>query len=405
MTIKKLLILILIILLAIFFSSCREYEELEGIGIVIATALDFEDDKVVATVEVTIPINRAEESRDSNSIILQEAGDTVVEAMRNITLNFDRKLYFSHNTVIIIGEDFARKGIVNYLDLFVRHNQTRETAFLVVAKGSKAYEIIGINSSLVGTTGEYLSSIFDNVNYSLKARSLTVNEFFKYYYDRETPLLGLVEKRDITEIEPVTGEKKNKSILDVRGGGPFYKDKLIGYYSPEEMIGFNFIVDEVKEGIIVFEPPKEFLVYSEVFSPGGDYMTYEIIKNKTKISADIVNGQPYFNISVNIIGLILEDTVGMNTNILEVVEAVKKACEDQVKEYITMTLDKAQELKADSFGINHIFYSSYPKEYNKISDSWHDRFSRMDYSVDVNVDIIRTGLVNTPANVLKGEDY
>lgn len=405
MKIKKIIALGFIIILAIFSTSCKQQEELENIGIVIATALDFEDEKVVVTVEVTIPLNRAEQSMNDNSMILQERGDTVLDAVRNITLNFDRKLFFSHNTVIIIGEDFANKGVINYLDLFTRDNEPRETSYLVVAKDSKAYELIGINSSFVGTTGEYLSAIIENSKYSLKARGLTVNEFFKYVYDRETPLLGVVYKRDIIEISPTTGEIGRKSILDVRGGAPFYKDKLVGYYTPDEMIGFNFIVNEVEEGIIVFEAPIELTEYSEIFSTTGIYTTFEIVKSATKHKIEIVDGRPFVNIEVVTKGLIVEDNRGLNTNILEVKNEVEKACEKQIEEYITMAMEKAQEFKTDSFGINHFFYIKYPKEYNKIADSWHDEFSKMDYSVDVDVDIVRTGLTNTPSNIIKGEDY
>lgn len=405
MRVKRIVSLILIIFAGFLFTSCKQQEELENIGIVIATALDFEDEKVVVTVEVTIPLNRAEQSMNDNSMILQERGDSVLEAIRNITLNFDRKLFFSHNTVIIIGEEFANKGIVNYLDFFIRDNEPRETSYLVVAKGAKAYELIGINSSLVGTTGEYLGAIIENSKYSLKSRSLTVNEFFKYVYDRETPLLGVVEKKDIIEITPMTGEIGSKSILDVRGGAPFYKDKLVGYYDSEEMIGFNFLVNEVEEGIIVFESPNELMEYSEIFSTTGVYTTFEIVKSSTKNEVEIVDGKPFVNIKVTTKGLIIEDNKGLNTNILKIKDAVEKACEKQIEKYIAMTMEKAQEFKTDSFGINHFFYIKYPKEFNKIANSWHDEFSKMDYSIDVDVNIIRTGLTNTPPNIIKGEDY
>lgn len=405
MTVRKKMIILGILVTVFLCTSCKEHEELEDIGIVIATGLDLEGEQVVLTAEVIIPINRVEQGENPSSMLIQEKGDSVMEAIRNVTLNFDRKLFFSHNTVIIFGEELAKKGVGNYLDFFVRDNEPREVAYLVVAKGSKAYELMGINSSLSGSTGEYLSSLIENTEYTLKSRSLTVNEFFKYYYERKTPLLGIVEKTDIIDISSTTGEIGNKSMLDIRGGAPFYKDKLIGYYTAQEMIGFNFLIDEVKEGIIVFEAPVELLEYSDVFSTIGKSTTFEIVKSNTKNEIEIVDGEMKLNIYVSLRGLIVEDNLGLDTNILKIRDAVQKACEKQIKEYITMTMDKAQELKTDSFGINHLFYASYPKEWNKIKDSWHYEFSRMDYSIDVEVEIIRTGLTNTPSNIIKGEDY
>lgn len=404
MIVKKNLAIVLMILIAFSTSSCREQEELEDIAIVVATGLDLEDDEVVLTAEVIIPINRTEQSGSPNSIYIQERGASVMEAIRNVTLNFDRKLFFAHNVVIIYGEDLARAGIGNYLDFFAKDVEPRESAYMLVAKGSKAYELMGVNSSLVDSTGEYLETLFDNTRFTLKSRGLTVNDFFKYYYDRETPLLGIVQKEDIIDIEAGTGNIGTKSMLDIRGGAAFYKDKLMGYYTPEEMIGFNFIVDEVEEGIIVFEAPMELVDHSNIFSTIGHSTTYEIVKNRTKKTIEIIDGKLNLNIEVEVRGLIVEDNRGLATTDLEVAAAVEEVCGEKIKEYMTMAIEKGQELKTDSFGINHLFHMTYPKEYRKIEDRWGHEFSKLDYSMDVNVEIIRTGITNTPQNIIRGED-
>lgn len=405
MSSKKIIALIIIILLAIFISSCKEQGELEDIGIVIATALDYEDEEIVLTVEVIIPLDRVEASAESSSMILQERGDSVMEAIRNVTLNFDRKLFFSHNLIIIFGEDLARNGIVNYLDFFTRDSEPRESAYMLVAKEAKAYEIIGINSSLSGSGGEYLEDVIDNSLYTLKSRGLSVNEFFKYYYDRKTPLLSIVEIREVPDIDPISGQIGRRNILDVRGGAPFYLDKLVGYYSPEEMIGFNFLIDEVQEGIIVFEVPMKFAKKSNIISQIGENTTFEIVKGNTKNSIEIVEGKINLNIDVDVKGMVIEDNRGLDITNLVVEGGVEEACAEEIKEYITMTMEKAQELKTDSFGVNHLFYMKYPEEYRKIEDTWREEFSKIDYSIDVNVDIIKTGLTNTPTNTKRGEDY
>lgn len=405
MIIKRILIVIIIVVSIFFTTSCREHQELRDIGIVVATGMDLEGEEILMTFEVIIPVDRVQSSEDSRSIIAQEKGKTVLEAIRNVTLSFDRKLFFSHNTVIIFGEELAKAGIGQYMDFFTRDAEPRESAYMVVAKGAKAYEVMGINDGLSDSSGEYLTDIMENSMFTLKSRSLTVNEFYRYFYARETPLLGIVEKLEILDIQSDTGVDGSRMILDAKGGAPFYKDKLIGYYTPEEMIGFNFIVDEVEEGIIVFEPDKELIDYSEVFATVGKSATFEIVKSKTKLGIEIIEGKAKLNIEVDLRGLIVEDNSGANTTLLEIKDEVEKACEEQVKDYIRMTMEKAQELRVDNLGINHIFYSTNPKEFNKVSENWNDEFSKMDYSIDVDVKIIRTGLTNTPSNIIKGDEY
>lgn len=171
------------------------------------------------------------------------------------------------------------------------------------------------------------------------------------------------------------------------------------------MIGFNFLIDEVQEGIIVFEVPMKFAKKSNIISQIGENTTFEIVKGNTKNSIEIVEGKINLNIDVDVKGMVIEDNRGLDITNLVVEGGVEEACAEEIKEYITMTMEKAQELKTDSFGVNHLFYMKYPEEYRKIEDTWREEFSKIDYSIDVNVDIIKTGLTNTPTNTKRGEDY
>ena len=269
---KKVLLIILIILASIFLTSCWNSRELNTLGIVIMIGVDLEDDEILLTAEIINPTS-AEKivniPMQNRVRYVQGTGDSISDAIRNITLELDRRIVLSHNKVFIIGEEFAKRGIVDFLDFLQRNNEHRETSYFLVARDSKAYEVMGVNGGINNIPGGYLLELVENYKYNGKTRSLTMNEFFKYYYDKSIqPVLGVVKKEKRYEINKTSSISKNVDyFLNVEGGAVFNKEKLIGYYTGKEMIGFNIIVDKIKGGIVTFETPDGYLKHLSTATP------------------------------------------------------------------------------------------------------------------------------------------
>lgn len=413
---KKLTLLVLWIMIILTITSCTESRELNELGIVISMGLDIEEDeKIIMTVEIINPTSSklaAGLPAQKSSIFIQGIGDTVFEAGRNLTLQFDRRAYLPHNSVIVISEELARRGIGDIIDFISRDNEQRETAYLVVAKGSKAYEVMGINAGLSNSFAGYLTTMIENYQRNEKTRSLTVFEFFRYYYDLSTgPILGVVEKKDAMEIskeankqipqEPKEGNL-DKYILDISGGAAFARDKMLGYYTAEEMIGFNFIVDEYEKGLIEFETPKKLSEDIPQIGRANKYLTLEVNRSETKKEIEILDGKINLKFNVNIRGALGESTAAIDIGNPEVIEVIENACSEKVKEIIQKTMEKAQkEFQYDSFSIGALMHSKYPEEWKKISADWHNIFTKISYTVDVKTEILRTGLIDTPGNIRK----
>lgn len=412
---KRVVLLVLWIMIIITVTSCTERRELDDLGIVISMGLDIEDEKVIMTLEVINPTSSklaAGMPTQKSSIFIQGVGDTVFEAGRNLTLQFDRRAYLPHNSVIILSEEVARRGIGDIIDFLSRDNEQRETAYLVVAKDAKAYEVMGINAGLSNSFGGYLTNIIENYQRNEKTRSLTVFEFFRYYYDLSTgPILGVVEKKEKIEISKETNkeifqeskdESLDKYILDLTGGAAFARDKLLGYFSGDEMIGFNFIVDEYEKGLVVLETPKELSEDISSIGRASENLVVEVLRSKTKKEIEIVDGKIHLSIKVNIRGSLGEATAGVDVGNPEVIEVIENACSERVKELIENTMEKAQkEFQYDNFSIGALMHRKHPVEWRKVSDDWHNVFTKISYTVDVKTEILRTGLIDTPGNIRK----
>ena len=409
MNIKKMIFIINLIVISIILASCTGGRDVNELGIIMSTGLDLEDGKIILTNEIMTPTSSqtSTQGKSENKVkYVQSSGDTIFEAYRNSTLIFDRKLYLSHNRVLIIGEEFAKRGIGDYINFYLYDTEPREATFMVVSKGVKAYEVMGINAGLSDTPGYFLQGMIENYEFTSKTRNINMNEYFKYYLERETPILGVVQKFETKEINKEQySASNNKFVLDVTGGAAFKKDTLVGYYSGDEMIGFNFLVNEIQGGLIIFEVPDEFNKDVNYISTKGKYTVLEIISSKTKKEIEIKDGLINLSINVDLKGALGEESKGLMVTELKVLKAIQDACSAKVAEYISATMDKAQkEFKLDSFGINSLFHRKYPEKWKEVSGDWETIFPEINYKVNVETNILRTGLINVPTNIGKEEE-
>ncbi|NLJ79281.1 MAG: hypothetical protein GX329_07955, partial [Tissierellia bacterium] len=74
-----------------------------------------------------------------------------------------------------------------------------------------------------------------------------------------------------------------------------------------------------------------------------------------------------------------------------------EACSKVVEKGIRDVVVKMQkEFKLDKFGYGAFFHRKYPQEWKKIEKDWDQIFSKAELQVEIEIDIIRTGLINTP---------
>ena len=419
--VKKVLLLNIFVIIALVITGCWNARELNALGIALIMGIDFENDKVLLTAEVIEPVPAKQKSsmgKGTAVTYVQGIGDNIFDAFRDITLKFDRKLYIAHNKVIIFGEEFAKKASVNDIDLLVRDHEQRETAYLLVAKESKAYEVMGIAAGLEEVPGNYVLKLVENFKYNPKSININLAEYLKYFYDAgRQPVLGIIEKKkkmQINKLEKTASDKEYE--LTILGAAAFNKEKLVGYLNGVETKGFNFIMGRVKTGILTFPTPNTSVDRSSTPTPSVEsdirsknptkiYMsTMDIIKLKTKKDVEIIDDNIILKTKIKLRGSLEELSGDIDISKEENIKIVEKACSEEIKRGVSNTLIKAQkEFKSDIFGFGSEFHRKYPKEWHKIKDNWNEIFAEADFHVEVETNVIRTGLINTPMSKIKGK--
>ena len=120
----KKIIIIFLLLIVMTLTSCWNFKDLNTMGLLVGMGIDKTDDDMF---EVTFQIARpyivkaiSEGSPDEAFWTFTSKGKTLFDAIRNALSTADKKIYFAHVQIIIIGEKLAKEGIKDIFDVFER---------------------------------------------------------------------------------------------------------------------------------------------------------------------------------------------------------------------------------------------------------------------------------------------
>lgn len=392
MNLKKVKFILLIFLVftnSLTLTGCWNSRELNTLGIVGLIGFDIEEDKIKISVETFDPSapKDGSEGKLVNVNYIQSTGTSIFDTIRNITVQYDRKLFFPHIKFYIFSEKAARKGLIDYIDWYQRDHEPRLTPIILVAKGTTAEDIMGIHSGISSTPSDYLEKLISLKGANSKVQGVNVLQFLKAYYSKGiNPVTGIISKENISFL------KNNKSgstaVINAEGAAVFKKGALVGFLNGDETRGLNFTTNKVKSGIVTFDNIEN-----------NSFTSLEIIKAKSKNSVEIVEDKVTLEVNTNVIGMIGEETMSLDLKSIDTINSLEEKLSNVVKKEIENSIKKVQrEYKSDIFGFGNIVHKKYPNKWRTMKKDWDSIFSNATIKVNVKVAINRNGLVNTPAN-------
>ena len=383
---KKFVLIIITLFILLISSGCYNYKEINDMAIVSSIGIDKDNknDKYIVSAQI-MNSKESENSEDSQITVYTKEGDTVHEALRNITLKSPRKLYGNHLSKIVLSEEVAKEGIDNILDTFNRVTEVRNEFIITIVKEDKASDVLKVLTTTESIPAEY-------VKLSLKIADKTSGLTYATKLDE---FISLYLKKGIDPVVPVLKidkkEKKGTTINNITTTNPISKiviedlavtnkGKLETYLKNEEVIGYNFLRNQIQKMIIPVKCDDE-----------NNYASISILKNKTKSNATKKNNKYIINFNINSEAIITEYNCKKDLTDEKVIKELEKDTEKKIKRYIKKSLNKQKETKGKFLGLERIIYLDYPKYKNE------------DYSVkyNVNVNLVRKGEIR---NSIKGEN-
>jgi spore germination protein KC len=392
MMIKTVRILPLLITLfgVIFSTGCWNYREITHLDMVIGTGIDF--DKKAKQVTITTQIVKPGEVKSpeadsgaggggkkeggSNAVwVVKSTGDTVFDAVRNSAKQTSRKLFFSHNKVLILGKEAAESGVRPLLDFFIRDAEPRQTAMIIVAD-QKADEVLEqkVGDSKIPAMG--IDSMLLTQFAHSQIISVNLQEFAgRLMSETSAPLCAFID------IINENGEKR----LQIKKSAVFKNDKLVGELDKTEGRGLLWVIGKVKSGITLVRLPRN-----------AGKISLEIIRAKSGIVPVLKQGQLKIKIYINTNSNIGEQTTSEEWTKPEKVRVLSKLQGILIKNEINAALKKARALKADIFGFGDAVQRKYPNEWEKMQKDWDRIFSALQVQIIINPKILECGMNMKP---------
>ncbi|XMB85754.1 Ger(x)C family spore germination protein [Mycoplasmatota bacterium WC44] len=376
--------------------------DITGVFYVRTVGLDkVEDDKI----QLTIVTSQYSPEEETSNLAKQDkyfvsVGRDVFEASRNYHSFMKEDIFWGHIDFIIISEDLAKNDIDSTLDYFIRGHENKLTANVLVAKGARAEEVI----KLVTDAGEDISTKLNVLSTGVGALSVSsqlplidaFNKINNEYCSCFIPTVQIVEdekeepeeetKEAANESEDGNTDEKTKKLI-LEGYAFFDQDdaSLLCFMGSRASRGFNFIINEVKSGVIVVE------------DPNGEFVNLEIIDSKTSVMPEFKDGKITVTLKNEMSSNVTEIHGDVDIFKHEIIEDLVKQQNEIVKQEMQSVIDMVKMYNSDLFDLSSIIFHKHPKKWDKIKDSWREELKNITFIIEVDSKINRTYTIKKPA--------
>lgn len=374
---KKIIISLFILFL---LGGCYNYKELNDYALATGMAIDYENNKYKVSFLISnSPKNSTESDTQFQTVVYSGKGKSIFEAVKNVGLISPKQLYIGHLSVVIVSEEAAKKGLYKSLEFLLTDAQSKKDFFVVLAKDTKAANILKITTPLADFPSQEIADNIESTD-DLQA-SVTAVDFNKLLYQLinkgTNPVLnGIKIIGSIKKGEKQSNLEKSSlnSYIKIDTLGLFKDDKFIDWTTKNESRGINIINNNITEMYINLK-----------CKDGNIVVNTEHIKTEANI-----NKKGNIDINVKGKGILNELTCNINIEDKNEIKKIEKKVNKKVNKLIKEALIKTQENKTDIFSFGMKYKQNYPKNYKNIKD-WDEYFSHSKYKVKTNITIEDTG--------------
>lgn len=300
---------------------------------------------------------------------------TLPRAIRDIPINLGRKTQWSHNRLIIIGEELAREQeIFSLLEFFYRDHEPRLTVSIMIAEG-RADKYLSMKPIIENTISQQLF-ISEKASASNSAKTV----------DMDLLKLGLQMKSQVGNamVPYLYLSKDGQKVTNIAGTAMLKKGKLVGKVDPYHVEILQMLMNKYQSGMIDIPCQNSSTQNQKVEA-------LEILSLKSKLQPSIMKDD---SLKVHIKASAEVAVMELSCSKLETVEDERKfakKAEETIKQRIAETTSWLKKNKFDAIGLGNKIYQKNPRLWKEWKPKWDDRFANAEYDISVNVRVINSG--------------
>lgn len=401
------LLFVVLPLLLFSLAGCWDLREVEDLGYVTATAVDRAPGNRVRVI-VQLPNPRVVGGGGPRGAITPSAsiaakpyrnyegtGATMFDAVRGISQESSRRLFFAQNRTLIFSEKMARGGVMDVLDFLSRSVEIRRHLTMVfVARGDPA-TILDVPNPHAATPALRIDDIVKWRGQSSRFAPVSLSRFLEFLsLEGAEPFVGVIEAVPNPTSRARAAERlapEPAYTIRPRGAAVFRRDRLAGFLDEAETRGLLWVLNEVKGGQIAFPTPG---------GKPGDKATVEILRARGEIRPAIENGRIVMKVKILEEGNLAEVEGACDVSKPEVMRELERANAAAIRREVMAAAHKTQEFGADAFGFGEAFHRKFPQEWKKIKKNWPEIYRDVEVRVQVEAHIRRTGMIGKSREML-----
>lgn len=340
---------IILILLLLTLTGCKDYTEINDLAIVSGIIIDYVDNKYEITSELII------NDKESELQILTTKSTSIDEAIKEMSKLTNKKVFIPHLKVLIITDNILKSDI-DYYDYFLRNSKSSMNFFVYYTNSNIKDKIFRINDKTalhIEKMLEFNKQIFS---------SSTPLSFIDLVYKKLEPGVDIIYPR----IEIVNNNEKD--ILYLSNQISYQNNKIIEF-TENESITYNILTNTIDKSSITVKCD------NETFT-----MQIQDIKTKYKWKNNI------FNINTNLDAKITDYECKYDLNDINSLKKLEKLSKDYMNDEINNLVNKTKKDNNDILGIENYIYK-HDKNYNKKTFNLNNIKNKN----DITVNIISTG--------------
>ncbi len=305
--------------------------------------------------------------------LLQTQGDTLYDALDNLSLQIGKIPLYTHNIMVVIGYATAEGGLQEALDFFVRYHETRPTQSVFLAANTAAELFEHRDES-----GQY--TLLKDIDESAQLRQINSRLV-------QTEVLDVVNalyRRSNAASLPMLGLKEDQ--IQEMGTGIFEGERLKAVMDLEQSRGMMAVRNKLKAGDDMVE------------LPGGVKVTLEYLSCKSDIRVELVQERPVFTVAVACRAEITQMNVPLDQQLPK--EAYPEL-ERLIAEKLSGQLENAiqfavLEQHCDVFGFGNALLHQQTGYWLAHEADWVQEMAQAEYRVQVQAEVSLEGMEVSP---------
>lgn len=372
---KKILLFISIFILT---GCTSNYRELNELGIITAFGIKKIDNEYEVSFQLVNVTNSDNTTIEESPIsVIKGTGKTIYDAARSLHLKSSKVFFLSSVQYVILDKSVLTDDLTPIIDYLTRDTRL-SLNFLILSSEDDPSLIL---SSLSEFDISPSNNLYEIISLSLErygvSYKLTLKDFLSSYLEYgKVPVIPNITLTNINSNNTDEMKKSNTdSYVELKDLIFINNDNEIIHLSKEEILGFNFINNNIKNAVITCNCDNGYFTIETLKSDTSLKLVNNVVNIKTDVEAELV----YYGCEEEF------DSVSSLNRVTNIIE-------ETIKDYYTLSINKVKDNNTDYLSIGNFIYKKYPKYFDFNSDNWDTSgFNKLGFKYDVNANIYKQG--------------